>query len=104
MIRLSEFQPRGHQDRVHGLRPGEKLYEELLSDGRRARLPTPHPQVAHRQSGRGARCKPGLREIRNLALTRLGSPADERGQAGIGIMGPRVQAAAEGGMRKLRKG
>jgi FlaA1/EpsC-like NDP-sugar epimerase len=43
MIRLSGADP----DRiaiVHGLRPGEKLFEELLTS-EEATLPTPHPKL-----------------------------------------------------------
>lgn len=38
----------GLQIRVTGLRPGEKLFEELLTDGTEA--PTPHPRIMCEQS------------------------------------------------------
>ncbi len=45
MIRLSGLEPeRDIQIRITGLRPGEKLYEEVLSD-KETTLPTHHPQI-----------------------------------------------------------
>lgn len=45
MIRLSGFEPYEDIDiQITGLRPGEKLYEELLSDTSTA-LPTHHPKI-----------------------------------------------------------
>lgn len=44
MIRLSGFQPEEIKIEYVGLRPGEKLYEELLSNDEHT-MPTPHEKL-----------------------------------------------------------
>ena len=50
MIRLSGFSEDDIRIEFTGLRPGEKLYEELLADGERT-LPTPHPKLRVARAG-----------------------------------------------------
>lgn len=50
MIRLSGFAEEEIPIAFTGLRPGEKLFEELLADGE-ATLPTPHPKLRIARSG-----------------------------------------------------
>ena len=51
LIRLSGFTEDEIRIEFTGLRPGEKLYEELLTDSEHT-LPTPHPKLRIAQAGR----------------------------------------------------
>jgi len=73
MIRLSGYEEGDIPIEFTGLRPGEKLYEELLADGE-ATQPTPHPKL------RIARSRPVDGELFAQIEALLGAPrplADE---------------------------
>ena len=74
MIRLSGLREEDVRIEFSGLRPGEKLFEELLSD-RETTLPTPHPRLRIAQAGEA----PGEAWLAELEawLTRPRSPEDD---------------------------
>jgi FlaA1/EpsC-like NDP-sugar epimerase len=68
MIRLSGFSEDDIRIEYTGLRPGEKLYEELLADAEKT-LPTPHPKL------RVAQARPPDKGLLEAVLAWLESPA-----------------------------
>src|SRR5207244_6707558 len=94
MIRLSGLSEEDVRIEFTGLRPGEKLYEELLSD-RESTLPTPHPKLRIARAGEA----PGeawLAEIETW-LAQPRSPADDEVKRELGRRVPGSQFAAAGG-------
>jgi len=78
LIRLSGLEPGRDIDIVFtGLRPGEKLYEELFAD-RETYSRTRHEKIFVRSNGTGPGCPPGEFEAAVDALIR----AAQRGEAG----------------------
>jgi FlaA1/EpsC-like NDP-sugar epimerase len=74
LIRLSGFSESDIGIKFTGLRPGEKLYEELLADGEHT-LPTPHPKLRIAKS----RTAPDARWMEDLqAWLRQKNPGIER--------------------------
>jgi len=79
MIRLSGFTENEIRIEYTGLRPGEKLYEELLADNEQT-LSTPHPKL------RMARCRPVAVEIVNEVedwLDQRSSLSDDQVRSGL---------------------
>jgi FlaA1/EpsC-like NDP-sugar epimerase len=73
MIRLSGFREEDIRIVFSGLRPGEKLFEELLADGE-ATLPTPHPKL---RIARSREAHDGLLAELGDWLTGAGDRSDE---------------------------
>jgi FlaA1/EpsC-like NDP-sugar epimerase len=92
MIRLSGFGESESEIRIvfTGLRPGEKLYEEVLADDERT-LSTPHPKL------RVARARPAMGDwLRDVLvwLNTEGSPADDEVRAALARWVPEYSTRA----------
>ena len=75
LIRLSGFEPNVDiKIEYIGLRPGEKLYEELITDDENA-LPTPHPKI---MMLKGGACDLSLAERENPGTGALGRRSRRR--------------------------
>jgi FlaA1/EpsC-like NDP-sugar epimerase len=93
MIRLSGFSEEDINIQITGLRPGEKLHEELLSD-RESTLPTPHPKLRIAKAGEA----PGeiwLAEV-EAWLSQPHSPNDDEVKRDLGGRVPEYRPAAAG--------
>src|SRR5690242_11111278 len=94
MIRLSGLKQGDVRIEFTGLRPGEKLYEELLSDRERT-LPTPHPKLRIAQAGEA----PGEAWLAELEawLCQRRSPDDEEVKRELGRRVPEYRQSAAAG-------
>jgi FlaA1/EpsC-like NDP-sugar epimerase len=75
MIRLSGLSTEDIKIEFTGLRPGEKLYEELLSD-RESTLPTPHPKLRIAKASKAPGGEAWLADIETW-ISATQSPGDE---------------------------
>ena len=91
MIRLSGFSEDDVRIEFTGLRPGEKLYEELLSDSE-STLPTPHPKLRIARAD-GAAGETWLAEVEAWASRSL-CPSDEEVRRELARRVPEYRPAA----------
>jgi FlaA1/EpsC-like NDP-sugar epimerase len=90
MIRLSGFSGEDIAIQFSGLRPGEKLYEELLSD-RESTLPTPHPKLRIAKAAAGF--TPQVFARLQEWLSQTAPMTDDEVRAGIAGFLPEYQPA-----------
>jgi FlaA1/EpsC-like NDP-sugar epimerase len=88
MIRLSGFSENDIRIAFTGLRPGEKLYEEVLADDEHT-LPTPHPQLRIAQS---RAVEIGWLPLLIQWLVRSSTPSDEEVRADLGRWVPEYRS------------
>jgi FlaA1/EpsC-like NDP-sugar epimerase len=84
MINLSGYGESDIRIVFTGLRPGEKLYEEVLADDERTR-PTPHPKL---RIAKARNIPPGWLPRLLEWLTRGGARSDEEVKAGLAVWVP----------------
>jgi FlaA1/EpsC-like NDP-sugar epimerase len=102
IIRLSGFNEEDIRIEITGLRPGEKLYEELLSD-RESTLPTPHPKLRIAKAG-ASRSEAWLAELETW-ISQPRAPGDDEVKRELVERVPEYQpAAAESLNRAHEKG
>ena len=94
MIRLSGLSDEDIRIEFTGLRPGEKLFEELLSD-RESTLPTPHPKLRIARAGAAPGGEAWLAELeRWISLEQ--APADDEVRRELAKRVPEYRSAANG--------
>ncbi|HKC54159.1 MAG TPA: nucleoside-diphosphate sugar epimerase/dehydratase [Burkholderiales bacterium] len=99
MIRLSGFSEEDIGIEITGLRPGEKLHEELLSDSENS-LPTPHPKLRIAKADEAPN-ETWLHEV-EAWLSRPHPPSDEEVRLELGRWLPEYKPVAARGSGDLR--
>ena len=99
MIRLSGFSEEDIGIEITGLRPGEKLHEELLSDSENS-LPTPHPKLRIAKADEAPN-ETWLHEV-EAWLSRPHPPGDEEVRLELGRWVPEYKPIAASGSGDLR--
>jgi FlaA1/EpsC-like NDP-sugar epimerase len=94
MIRLSGLSDEDIGIEFTGLRPGEKLFEELLSD-RESTLPTPHPKLRIARAGAAPGGEAWLAELESW-ISLAQAPADEEVRRELARRVPEYRSAANG--------
>ncbi len=99
MIRLSGFSEEDIGIEITGLRPGEKLHEELLSDSENS-LPTPHPKLRIAKADEAPN-ETWLHEV-EAWLSQPHPPSDEEVRRELGRWVPEYKPIAARGSGDLR--
>jgi FlaA1/EpsC-like NDP-sugar epimerase len=94
LIRLSGLAEEEIRIEFTGLRPGEKLYEELLSD-RESTLPTPHPKLRIARAGGVHGGEAWLDDVQAW-ISQARAPADEEVRRELARWVPEYRTAANG--------
>ena len=100
MIRLSGFNEEDIKIEITGLRPGEKLYEELLSD-RESTLLTPHPKLRVAKAG-ASRSEAWLEELETW-ISQPRVPDDEEVKRELAKRVPEYRPAAASSLNEAQE-